>query len=103
VTLVKGQDVYKTPSGKKYHLGSCRMVENVSQKITLEDAVQLNLEPCKICKPNLVSSSLLTNQTERGIDKTVQCRGITKSGARCKHHTRIANGYCFQHNPDKKR
>ena len=31
---------------------------------------------------------------------TVQCKGLTKSGTRCKHMTRIANGYCFQHQPD---
>jgi hypothetical protein len=27
----------------------------------------------------------------------VQCKGITQSGTRCRHVTRIANGYCFQH------
>ena len=27
------QNVYKTPYGKKYHLASCRMVENVSSKL----------------------------------------------------------------------
>ena len=32
---------------------------------------------------------------------TVQCKGMTKKGTRCQHMTRIANGYCFQHNPDK--
>lgn len=46
-----GQKIYKTPSGKKYHLGSCRMVENVSEEIPFEQAAELGLEPCKICKP----------------------------------------------------
>lgn len=32
---------------------------------------------------------------------TVQCKGTTKKGTQCKHMTSIANGYCFQHNPDK--
>ena len=98
----EGQSFYKTPSGKKYHLGTCRMVENVSEKISLEQAIQLNLDPCKICQPTATPHRLLPNQQERGEDKTVQCKGITRSGTRCRHMTRIANGYCFQHNPDKK-
>ncbi len=32
VFYIHGQDLYKTPSGEKYHLGSCRMVKNVSKK-----------------------------------------------------------------------
>lgn len=63
---IKGQDVYKTPSGKKYHLSSCRMVENVSKKLVGESA-------------------------------SVQCKGNTQKGTRCKHKTRLANGYCYQH------
>ena len=30
---VKAQSVYKTPSGQKYHLATCRTVKNVSEKI----------------------------------------------------------------------
>ena len=31
---LKAQTVYKTPSGSKYHLASCRMVKNVSSEIS---------------------------------------------------------------------
>jgi hypothetical protein len=34
------QIVYKTPSGSKYHLSNCRMVKNVSQKLSLADAAK---------------------------------------------------------------
>jgi hypothetical protein len=98
----QAQSFYKTPSGKKYHLGSCRMVENVSEKISLTEAKRQNLEPCKICQPTASPQNLSSGQQEQGADKTVQCKGITRSGTRCRHMTRIANGYCFQHNPDKK-
>ena len=98
----EAQSFYKTPSGKKYHLGSCRMVENVSEKISLEKAKQLNLDPCRICQPPATPQNLSSGQQEQGTDKTVQCKGLTRSGTRCRHMTRIANGYCFQHNPDKK-
>lgn len=95
-----GQSIYKTPSGKKYHLGTCRMVENVSEKITPEKAKELGLEPCKICKPVISALRFSTENKAVGKSKTVQCGGTTKSGARCKHKTSIANGYCFQHQPD---
>ena len=93
------QDVYKTPSGKKYHLASCRMVENVSDKISIQKAVELGLEPCKICKPNTVVQQPIVRDKAKGQNKTVQCKGYTKSGSRCKHMTSIANGYCYQHQP----
>lgn len=91
------QTVYKTPSGKKYHTAACHMVKNVSEAITLEQARQLGLEPCKICRPDMNYGS--GNKQAQGQSKTVQCKGITKAGTRCKHMTSIANGYCFQHQP----
>lgn len=101
---VKSQKVYKTPNGAKYHLASCRMVDNVSNSLTVKEAIKEGLTPCKICKPPIVQG-LNSNQVDKskGTSKnTVQCRGITKAGTRCRHNTSIANGYCFQHNPDKK-
>lgn len=95
------QSLYKTPSGKKYHLAECRMVNNVSQKVTVDQVLQLGLEPCKICNPrdiNLLSAS--SENKSKGNTSTVQCKGYTKNGTRCKHMTSIGNGYCFQHNPD---
>lgn len=97
----QGQDIYKTPKGKKYHLSNCRHVENVSQKIGVEDVATYNLEPCKFCKPPAIRS---INRSFSGINKavgesaSVQCKGTTKKGTRCKHPTKLSNGYCFQHN-----
>lgn len=97
------QKIYKTPSGAKYHLGSCRMVQNVSEEISFEEAAQLGLGACKICKPQDYNALGLkaSKNTAQGQSQTVQCSGTTKKGTRCKHMTSIANGYCFQHNPDK--
>ena len=75
------------------------MVENVSQAISFDEAAQLGLDPCKICKPEVVKSQGNSN-TAKGTNLTVQCKGLTKAGTRCKHMTSIANGFCFQHNPD---
>jgi Family of unknown function (DUF5763) len=99
--VVIGQDVYKTPSGKKYHLATCRMVENVSTKISLPKAIELGLDACKICKPPVAANAIpYSSKKTQGTNTTVQCKGTTKTGTRCKHKTSIANGYCFQHSPD---
>jgi len=93
-----GQTIYGTPTGKRYHLASCRMVENVSHKIT--DPSTTHLTPCKICKPPAVSQlrqDLSSKDKSVGIKKSVRCKGTTKRGTHCKHQTRLANGYCYQH------
>jgi hypothetical protein len=95
---LKAQTVYKTPSGKKYHLGTCHMVKNVSEEITVSKAKELGLEPCKICRPDTNESNPAPNKPN-GTSITIQCKGFTRAGTRCKHMTRIANGYCFQHQP----
>ena len=102
-TGVHAQFVYKTPSGEKYHLANCRMVKNVSEKITLEQATKMGLGPCKICSPPVASLPASPQNKEKGQDKTTQCLGTTKAGTRCKHMTRIANGYCYQHQPWERR
>lgn len=49
---LKAQTVYKTPSGAKYHTANCHTVKNVSDAITVSEAVKLGLQPCKVCKPD---------------------------------------------------
>lgn len=98
---VFGQSVYKTPAGKKYHLASCRMVENVSTKLVGEQSIShYGLSPCKICKPpakNQITTKLGLVGKAVGESVSVQCKGYTQKGTRCKHKTRLANGYCYQH------
>jgi hypothetical protein len=96
------QNVYVTPYGSHYHKGNCRMVENVSRQIELSNAVKDGYRPCKFCKPAILSNSFnISKNKVRGKSNTVQCQGKTAKGYRCQHMTSIANGYCFQHNPDK--
>lgn len=105
-SIVTAQSIYKTPSGKKYHLNSCRMVENVSKKLlTKNDISKSGLEPCKVCKPP-IPTKILFSIDERnksvGESESVRCIGITQKGTRCKHKTRLANGYCYQHTSQNK-
>jgi Family of unknown function (DUF5763) len=96
---LKAQTVYKTPSGAKYHLATCRMVKNVSEQITLSRAKVLGLDPCKICNPQNIYATGSSANKAQGQNRTAQCKGFTKAGTRCKHMTSIANGYCYQHQP----
>lgn len=96
------QKVYKTPYGRKYHLATCRMVKNVSEEITLTEAKELGLEACLFCQSTIDSNSYGNSNAPKktqGQSSTVQCKGLTKKGTRCKHRTSIGNGYCFQHQP----
>ena len=98
---VSAQNVYKTPSGKKYHLSSCRMVENVSKKLLgNDDIAKYNLTPCKICTPSSTNRSISNFSSSNkavGTSSSVRCKAYTKKGTRCKHKTSLANGYCYQH------
>lgn len=76
------------------------MVKNVSEQITVAEAKGLKLEPCKICKPQNIYASNYSVNKAKGQGGTVQCKGLTKAGTRCKHMTSIANGYCYQHQPN---
>jgi len=101
---VFSQTVYSTPSGSKYHLGSCRSVKNVSSKTTVEKALKSGLLPCKICNPprsqvGLGTRSQPAKKTAGIRASSVRCKGLTKSGKRCKHFTKMGNGYCHQHQP----
>ena len=96
-----GQDVYKTPSGKKYHLFTCRMVKNVSIKLDGESGInKYNLTPCKICNPPKISDIQKNDPNPNkavGESISLRCKGRTKKGTRCLHKTKLANGYCYQH------
>jgi hypothetical protein len=99
--LAKAQSFYKTPSGSKYHLSTCRMVRNVSDEITAAEAIKFGLQPCKICEPeNIYAAGAPSPHKAQGQNITVQCKGMTKAGNRCKHMTSIGNGYCYQHQPE---
>lgn len=92
------QFVYKTPSGNKYHLSGCRMVNNVSERLTVAEAHKVGLDACLICKPSQTIALGLAKKVQ-GETVTKQCRGRTKKGSQCRHMTAIGNGFCYQHQP----
>ncbi len=46
-----GIAVYATPSGKKYHLKTCRYAKENASALTVAAARKKGLEPCKVCGP----------------------------------------------------
>lgn len=92
------QYVYKTKTGEKYHKESCHYLKHSKAKISLEDAVKkYGLEACKVCKPPKPKQSTSTTRTSGTNCETVQCKGKTRKGDRCKRKTKNCNGYCYQH------
>ena len=49
VTVPKGEIVWKTPLGKKYHKEGCGSMRGNGVAITIEEATTAGLEPCKKC------------------------------------------------------
>ena len=119
---IDAQTVYITKTGKKYHKGSCRYLRSSKISISLEDAKAKGYTPCSVCKPptkvlteneEVKTAETIKVDTTNIIDKkeavpvvksvAVQCKGITKSGSRCKRKTTNANGYCWQHQDQAKK
>lgn len=98
---LSAQPVYKTPSGSKYHLSSCRMVKNVSSSLSLNIALQSGRTSCGICRPPVRQTLGIISKPKKtaGVNSENQCYGKTQKGLRCKRTTRIGNNFCFQHIP----
>lgn len=98
---LSAQTVYKTPSGAKYHLSGCRMVKNVSNALSVDNALKQGLMPCKFCRPPFKAVSGIRSKPKpvAGINSQNQCYAKTQKGLRCKRNTRIGNNFCFQHLP----
>lgn len=43
--------IYVTGSGEKYHRSDCRYVNDSSERISLEDAIDRGYTPCSVCNP----------------------------------------------------
>ena len=44
-------EIFRTTTGKKYHIESCRYLSKSKIPITLSEAKELGLSPCGVCKP----------------------------------------------------
>lgn len=107
VDVTEVQSVYRTPYGSKYHMYTCRMIENTSAELTVKKALEQGLTPCSFCDPpvlgqsgnNIASLNIIhTRPGEKEV--STQCLGTTQKGDRCLHSSKNANGYCPQHSPE---
>lgn len=51
---LKGQTVYITDSGKKYHAKNCSVAKTGKKGINLKDAKKQGYEACKVCKADAI-------------------------------------------------
>jgi hypothetical protein len=51
VSPIPADIVYRTPSGEKYHLATCSHVKGKAIPLTLKEAKERGLTPCKVCHP----------------------------------------------------
>lgn len=82
---LKAQKVLVTKNGTKYHMQDCRYATGASAS-DVKDALDKKLVPCEVCKPPAKPNG-----------EGTQCKGKTKSGARCNRMTLAKNGMCWQH------
>lgn len=105
---VFSQTVYKTKTGKKYHLENCGYLSKSKIEISLSDAMAQGLTACSKCNPpskteNTPKSTQTAPQQQNTAPTTpkstqsTQCTATTKAGTRCKRMTKSPNGLCFQH------
>ena len=105
------QNVFVTPSGKKYHRATCRHVDNTYASLpSTAEAEKRGYTACKHCNPSATKpdnlQEILDKKSSYQIDNidvevlleySTQCLGYTKLGLRCLHKTRNTNKYCYQH------
>ena len=104
ITNANAQTVYKTPTGKKYHV---KGHYESGIPISLSEAKGLSLGPCAVCKPIVSADSntqseaanpvLTQSKPNTNTSQSRQCRGTTKAGQQCKRMTTDSAGYCYQH------
>ena len=90
---LEAQNLYKTPSGRRYHLASCRMVRNVSAKISPEQIKQLGLTPCKICHPPAPANVHTSTKRSKAVGsspQSVRCKGKNQAW----HAMQTPHAYC---------
>ncbi len=81
----KGQTVYSSTKGEKYHTADCKLSGD-ADNMKLDAARKAGKKPCAVCKPD-----------EHLKDKVTQCTGKTADGNRCKRMTSGKTGKCYQH------
>ncbi|HEY4652687.1 MAG TPA: hypothetical protein VIG72_14810 [Pontibacter sp.] len=109
--VCQAQTVYKTKTGAKYHVQTCRYLKS-SFQTTVAEAQAEGLTACSVCKPASAATTnavqrqessttpavrAVTTSSSRSSSGSVQCSGTTKAGNRCKRMTTSSNGRCYQH------
>jgi hypothetical protein len=106
------QTVYKSKSESKYHLLSCRYLEQNHDSLDLSLAIKNGFSPCGVCNPpTKIGQVIKSNAGSMSIGKTdmkpqmnstttvtgKQCAFVAKDGTRCTGEVEAGSKYCLEH------
>ncbi len=104
---VDAQTCYVTKTGTKYHMPSCSYLKYSKIAFEFDKVKDAGYTACSRCKPTKAKLEKAVGVPLKGVSTikktaprrvtSVQCRGKTKSGKRCRRKTKNASGYCYQH------
>jgi hypothetical protein len=109
---VCAQTVFKSKAESKYHLLSCRYLDQSHDSLDLAFALKNGFSPCSVCNPptkvgQIVKSSGASmnmgktemkqqmNSTTNMADQ--QCAFVMKDGTRCPEKVEKGSIYCMRH------
>ncbi len=108
---VFAQTVYKSKSESKYHLLSCRYLEQSHDSLDLSVAIKNGLSPCSKCTPPTKVGQSTKSNAPMEMGKTdmnqqmnsstkvtdKQCIFVMKDGKRCTGEVEAGSKYCQMH------
>lgn len=97
VTLaLAAQEVYLTPTGKKYHQQQCTTVRHSSKSIDVKVAQKRQYLPCEICFPQSTTAVRSKNNAKLEVEK-VYCSARTSTGTKCLNTVHAPQRLCDEH------
>lgn len=111
---VFAQTVYKSKSESKYHLLSCRYLEQNHDSLDLSFALKNGFSPCSVCNPPTKVGQAIKSNAPMNMGKTEmkpkmnsttnmtaqQCAFVMKDGMRCPEKAVAGSIYCMGHKKD---
>lgn len=105
------QTVYKSKTESKYHLLSCRYLEQSHDSLDLSFAIKKGFSPCSVCNPPTKVGQAIKSNAPMNMGKTEmkpqmnssanvagqQCAFMMKDGTRCPEKVVAGSIYCLGH------
>jgi len=107
---VSAQTVFKSKSESKYHLLTCKYLEQSHDSLDLSFAIKKGFSPCGVCSPptkvgeksNAAPMSMGKTEMKPQMNSSTnvaakQCAFVDKDGKRCPGEIEAGSIYCWDH------